>query len=70
MLIAVVVVLALSALGLDRLVNARTFQLAGELVHRVETGEKIVALTFDDVPDEYTKEIIGPSSPPSKNRQD
>src|SRR5690606_6389143 len=55
---AVLVVLMLAVTGVYRLMNARTFQLAGQLTHRVETGEKVVALTFDDGPDEHTREII------------
>lgn len=31
--------------------SARTFQFFGDLVDRVETNEKLVALTFDDGPD-------------------
>ncbi|NJP98873.1 polysaccharide deacetylase family protein [Nonomuraea sp. FMUSA5-5] len=38
--------------------NARTYQIAGQLTARVETREKVVALTFDDGPDEHTQEII------------
>ncbi|MEW6126782.1 MAG: polysaccharide deacetylase family protein [Acidobacteriota bacterium] len=39
--------------------KARTFQLMGEIVPRVETNEKVVALTFDDGPTpEYTDEIL------------
>lgn len=30
--------------------RSRTFQLFGEIVHRVETDRKVVALTFDDGP--------------------
>lgn len=52
------VVAVLGAAGLYQLINARTLQLTGELVHRVETGEKVVALTFDDGPDQYTREIL------------
>ncbi|MFC7620565.1 polysaccharide deacetylase family protein [Microlunatus sp. GCM10028923] len=33
-----------------RLMNARTVQVAGRLVDRVDTTEKVVALTFDDGP--------------------
>lgn len=33
-----------------RLSNSRTFQLFGEIVPRVETSERVVALTFDDGP--------------------
>ncbi|MEO3892535.1 polysaccharide deacetylase family protein [Nonomuraea sp. B5E05] len=50
--------LLLGAVGLYQLMNARTFQLAGELTDRVTTDEKVVALTFDDGPDEHTHEII------------
>ena len=42
------------------LVNARHFQLAGELVSRVETERKWVALTFDDGPEPgFTEELLG-----------
>nr|WP_236714632.1 polysaccharide deacetylase family protein [Nonomuraea pusilla] len=51
-------VLLLAVLGAYRLVNARTFQLAGQLTARVETAEKVVALTFDDGPDGHTGEIV------------
>ncbi|MFB9530167.1 polysaccharide deacetylase family protein [Nonomuraea roseola] len=55
---ALLAVLLLVAAGLYRLMNARTFQLAGQLTHRVPTTEKVVALTFDDGPDEHTGQII------------
>lgn len=35
-----------------RLIPSRTLQLAGELVQRVESDERVVALTFDDGPTE------------------
>lgn len=37
--------------------KSRTSQLFGEIVHRVDTNEKVVALTFDDGPNEYWPEI-------------
>ena len=37
-------------IGLRQLARARTFQLFGEIVSRVETNERRVALTFDDGP--------------------
>ncbi|WP_128548276.1 polysaccharide deacetylase family protein [Larkinella soli] len=40
------------------LINSRTFQFYGGIVHRVETGRKVVALTFDDGPTEFTDELI------------
>src|SRR5687767_11545005 len=33
-----------------RLANSRTFQLFGDIVPRVETSQRVVALTFDDGP--------------------
>jgi peptidoglycan/xylan/chitin deacetylase (PgdA/CDA1 family) len=47
--VAAGVVLA-GVIGLWQLSNARSFQLFGELYHRVETPERVVALTFDDGP--------------------
>lgn len=39
--------------------NSRTSQLFGELIHRVDTDEKVVALTFDDGPTPaYTPVIL------------
>ncbi len=38
--------------------NARTFQLAGELVSRVDTTDKVVALTFDDGPSAHAPEVL------------
>lgn len=39
--------------------KSRTFQFFGGLVRRVETGEPVVALTFDDGPTaEYTTEVL------------
>ncbi|GHH34219.1 polysaccharide deacetylase family protein [Lentzea cavernae] len=40
-----------AALSLWKVSSARTFQFFGDLVDRVETNEKVVALTFDDGPD-------------------
>ncbi|EKE77171.1 polysaccharide deacetylase family protein [Gallaecimonas xiamenensis] len=45
-LIALLVVL----LGTWQLVNSRQVQLFGELVNRVDTDQKVIALTFDDGP--------------------
>jgi peptidoglycan/xylan/chitin deacetylase (PgdA/CDA1 family) len=52
--------LPLSAAVLRGLVRSRTTQLGGELVSRVETGQKVVALTFDDGPHpEPADEVLG-----------
>ena len=46
-----VCVAAIAALfGIWRLSSSRTFQLFGEIVPRVNTSERVVALTFDDGP--------------------
>ena len=45
--------LAVAAVGLREVVNSSTFQLFGDYVARVDTDEKVVALTFDDGPDPF-----------------
>jgi peptidoglycan/xylan/chitin deacetylase (PgdA/CDA1 family) len=47
---AVLVSLVAGGYGLRELANARRFQLFGDLVARVDTSERVVALTFDDGP--------------------
>jgi peptidoglycan-N-acetylglucosamine deacetylase len=51
-LAAAVLVIVAVALGYGtyRLIPSRTTQVAGDLVQRLETDERIVALTFDDGP--------------------
>ena len=39
------------AVGLREVVNSSSFQLFGDYVARVETDERVVAVTFDDGPD-------------------
>ena len=51
--------LLLLVAGLWKLSNARTFQVAGDLVHRVVTADKVVALTLDDGPTPaFTREVL------------
>jgi peptidoglycan/xylan/chitin deacetylase (PgdA/CDA1 family) len=51
---AIVVALAgAAAIGLREVVNSSTFQLFGDYVARVDTHDRVVALTFDDGPDPY-----------------
>lgn len=45
-------------IGLYKLMNSTTIQLAGEIVNHVDTQKKVVALTFDDGPTEHTAEIL------------
>jgi peptidoglycan-N-acetylglucosamine deacetylase len=52
-----VVLTVIGTYGVWRLVNARSFQLAGDLVSRVPTTEPVVALTFDDGP---VSDRVGP----------
>ncbi|MEC3954774.1 polysaccharide deacetylase family protein [Nocardia sp. CDC153] len=52
------VLLVLTGIGLYVLMNSRTYQVAGRLVSRVDTGDKVVALTLDDGPSERTPEIL------------
>jgi peptidoglycan-N-acetylglucosamine deacetylase len=53
--LAVVVALATSGYWL---VNSRSFQLAGRLVERIDTTEKIVALTLDDGPGPMAPDVL------------
>lgn len=55
--LGLVTVLAL-LVGGYQLMNSRTFQLAGRLVNRVETTEKVVALTLDDGPSDRAPEVL------------
>ncbi len=51
-------ILPLEAFGTYRLMNSRTYQLFGEIIPRVETSEKVVALTFDDGPEPAVAEQV------------
>lgn len=58
--LVVLVTLLLAGVATYQLTKSRSFQLAGDLVQRVETPEKVVALTFDDGPTPgYTQEVLG-----------
>jgi peptidoglycan/xylan/chitin deacetylase (PgdA/CDA1 family) len=48
--ITLLVLAGVAAVALRELVNSSTFQLFGDYIARVETSEKVVALTFDDGP--------------------
>lgn len=48
---SLLVVVIAGAYSLLRVADSPTFQFSGTLVNRVETSEKVVALTFDDGPD-------------------
>lgn len=55
---ALILLLLFTGYGLFQISKSRTFQFFGEIVPRVETNEKVVALTFDDGPTEYTKDVL------------
>ena len=56
----VLVAVVAAAVGLRQLARSRTIQLFGQLVPRIETSERVVALTFDDGPaSEWLDEIVG-----------
>ena len=48
---SLLVVVIAGAYTLLQVADSRTFQFFGTLVNRVDTGENVVALTFDDGPD-------------------
>ncbi|PPJ33558.1 polysaccharide deacetylase family protein [Nocardia nova] len=54
----VVVVATVLSIGTYILMNSRTFQVAGRVVHRVDTSGKVVALTIDDGPTDRTSAIL------------
>jgi chitin deacetylase len=51
-------VLTLVLVSLYKISRARTFQFFGEVIPRIHTSEKIVALTFDDGPSAETDKIL------------
>lgn len=51
-------IITVALFGTYKLMNARSFQLFGDLTNRVETDEKVVALTFDDGPTSNVKQIL------------
>lgn len=57
-LVSTIVFLFLVGYGLFQISKSRTFQFFGEITSHVDTNQKVVALTFDDAPSEYTDEIL------------
>lgn len=55
--VVLVALLVVSAV-LFTISKARTFQFFGEIVPRVETNQKVVALTFDDGPAPEVRELL------------
>lgn len=57
-MIILVATIFVAAVALRALSNARTYQLFGALHDRVNTTQKLVALTFDDGPTKMTDSIL------------
>lgn len=55
---ASVVIIFIILVALYKLMNMTTFQLFGEITNHINTEKKVVALTFDDGPNENTDEIL------------
>ncbi|MBE7126690.1 polysaccharide deacetylase [Bacillus mycoides] len=51
-------IITVALFGTYKLMNTRSFQLFGGLTNRVETNEKVIALTFDDGPTNNVKQIL------------
>ena len=56
--LGVVLALVVLAVGGYYLANSRSFQLAGRLVARIDTTEKLVALTLDDGPTTLAPDVL------------
>lgn len=55
---SVLIAILISAVFLWNVSKSRTFQFFGDIYPRVDTTEKVVALTFDDGPTKKTDEIL------------
>ncbi len=55
---ALLLLIVLVGFGLFQISRSRTFQFFGGLTSHVDTDEKIVALTFDDAPTEYSDAVL------------
>ena len=58
LLLCTVIVLFLASFGIYKIMNSRKFQFFGGIVNRVNTKEKVVALTFDDGPSKKVDKIF------------
>ena len=54
-----VLALLLSGFFLFQISKSRSFQFYGGLTRRINTDQKVVALTFDDAPSPYVGEVLG-----------
>ncbi len=56
---SIIILLLTSGYILFQVSKSRTFQFFGGITHRVNTNEKVIALTFDDAPTKYSDEVVG-----------
>lgn len=56
--ITFILILLIAGYVLFQISKSRTFQFFGEIVPRVKTNVKVVALTFDDGPTKYTQDVL------------
>lgn len=56
--IKIILVVVLVMFALYQLSKSRTFQFFSGLTSRVQTPQKVVALTFDDTPGPKTPEVL------------
>ncbi|MGO2863669.1 MAG: polysaccharide deacetylase family protein [Brevibacterium sp.] len=52
------VIVFVFAYGVKRVIQTRSWQVAGELVSRIETDDRVVALTFDDGPTDADADAV------------
>lgn len=57
-LVTLILLLLISMYLLFQLSKSRTYQIFGEFIPRVNTEEKVIALTFDDGPNENTENVL------------
>jgi peptidoglycan-N-acetylglucosamine deacetylase len=55
---SILAAILISTVALWNISKSRTFQMFGQIYPRVNTNEKVVALTFDDGPTNKTDEIL------------
>nr|WP_246517438.1 polysaccharide deacetylase family protein [Clostridium aciditolerans] len=58
LLLCIFIVFLLTSFGTYKIMNSRSFQFFGGIVSRVNTKEKVVALTFDDGPSKKVDKIL------------
>ena len=57
-ILLLVLVMFVLAIGIKTLINSLSFQLFGKIYPRINTNEKVIALTFDDGPSEMADTIL------------